>query len=188
MLTTLLYRATPPGAAAQGPVHRRMGNGQCMAARRSTLLAMGGLGAVAHHTVEDVALVRAMASAGFAVEFLDASSLLTVRMYESARQAWTGWARSLSLPGVDALSRRWLDLGVVFLAQSLPLLRLLSRRADALDVVLVLARLGTLVGTRAAYERRGAAYWLSPLADPLAVLALARGVVDPRRRWRGRTY
>ena len=188
MLTTLVYRVAPPGAAAPGPVHRRMGNGQCMVARRSTMLAIGGLGAVAHHIVEDVALVRTMASAGFAVEFLDASSLLTVRMYESARHAWTGWTRSLSLPGVDTLSRRWVDLGVVAVAQGLPLLRLLSRRADALDVVLVLARAGTLIGTRPAYAQGGAGYWLSPLADPLAVLALARGVVDTRRRWRGRSY
>ena len=68
------------------------------AARSST---PAGSGAVGHHTVEDVALVRTMATAGFAVGFLDASELLTVRMYETAGEAWRGWGRSLSLPGVD---------------------------------------------------------------------------------------
>ena len=108
MLTTLVYRYAPPGASRPGPVHRRMGNGQCIAARRSTLLAAGGWRPVAHHTVEDVALVRAMATAGFAVAFLDAGDLLTVRMYESAPDAWRGWGRSLSLPGrrVSAPPRR----------------------------------------------------------------------------------
>ena len=102
LLTTLLVRASPSG----GPVHRLIGNGQCMAFRRTTLVAAGGFGPVGHHTVEDVALVRSMATAGFAVGFLDASSLLSVRMFESAREAWRGWGRSLSLPGVDPWWRR----------------------------------------------------------------------------------
>ena len=132
-----------------------MGNGQCTAFRRSTLVAVGGFGAVAHHVVEDVALVRSMAAAGFAVDFLDASSLLTVRMYETAADAWRGWGRSLSLPGVDGRWRRAGDVVVVAVAQLLPMARLVSRRADVLDGVALAARLGTLVGTRSAYLRRG---------------------------------
>ena len=164
-----------------------MGNGQCIAARRSTLLAAGGWRPVAHHTVEDVALVRAMATAGFAVAFLDAGDLLTVRMYESASDAWRGWGRSLSLPGVESVPRRVVGLGVVALAQTAPLLRLLARRGDVLDVALLAVRIGTLAGTARAYERRGLAYWLSPTADLAATAALA---VTPSGtgRWRsGRT-
>ena len=126
LLTTLALPGATAGGVAAGPVHRRMGNGQCMAFRRSTLVAAGGFGAVAHHVVEDVALVRSMAAAGFAVDFLDASSLLTVRMYESAADAWRGWGRSLSLPGVDGWWRRAGDLVVVAVAQLLPLARLVS--------------------------------------------------------------
>lgn len=188
LLTTLLYRAAPPGAVAAGAVHRRMGNGQCLAFRRSVLVDAGGFATVGHHTVEDVALVRGLATAGFAVAFLDASSLLRVRMYESAREAWSGWGRSLSLPGVDLWLRRAVDVTVVAIAQVAPLLRVVARRADALDVVLVAVRLGTLAGTSTAYERRGPAYWLSPLADPLALLALVRGVLARNQRWRGRHY
>ena len=184
LLTTLLLRATPTG----GPVHRLIGNGQCMAFRRTTLVAAGGFRPVGHHTVEDVALVRSMATAGFAVGFLDASSLLSVRMYESAREAWRGWGRSLSLPGVDPWWRRSGDLATVMVIQVLPLLRLVARRADRLDALLLAVRLGTLIGTRHAYRPRGVAYWLSPLADGPAVATLASGLVRRRQRWRGRTY
>jgi dolichol-phosphate mannosyltransferase len=54
------------------------------------------------------------------------------------------------------------------------------------SVVVVAMRIGTLFGTRRAYERGGAGYWLSPLADPIAVLAVLGNVIVPRRVWRGR--
>jgi len=186
LLTTLVYRAAPPGAAAPGPVHRRVGNGQCMAVRRDVLVAAGGFGAVAHHTVEDVALVRTMATAGFAVATLDAGDLLTVRMYETAPEAWRGWGRSLPLPGVDGRARRACGLVVVALAQAAPLWRTVARRADVLDVALLAIRAGTLVGTARAYTRRGPAYWLSPAADVVAVAALVRSSLGRPRAWRGR--
>ena len=188
MLTTLVYRGAPPGATAAGPVHRRMANGQCMAFARAMLVGAGGFAPIAGHTVEDVALARGLAVAGFAVDFLDASSMLRVRMYESLAGAWSGWGRSLSLPGVDPWLRRAADLVVVAVAQAAPLPRLVARRGDLLDVVLLVARVGTLFGTARAYDRRGPAYWLSPLADPIAVVAIARGLVTRRQRWRGRTY
>jgi dolichol-phosphate mannosyltransferase len=184
LLTTLLVRASPSG----GPVHRLIGNGQCMAFRRTTLVSAGGFGPVAHHTVEDLALVRSMATAGFAVGFLDGSSLLSVRMFESAPEAWWGWGRSLSMPGVDPWWRRTGDVATLVVVQVLPLLRLVTGRADRLDAVLLATRLGTLIGTRHAYRRRGVAYWLSPLADGPAVATLVSGLLRRRPRWRGRTY
>jgi dolichol-phosphate mannosyltransferase len=183
LLTTLVYRYAPPGASRPGPVHRRMGNGQCIAARRDTLLAAGGWRPVAHHIVEDVALVRALATAGFAVAFLDAGDLLTVRMYESATEAWRGWGRSLSLPGVDSIGRRIAGVGVVIVAQTAPPLRLLARRGDVLDVALLAVRIGTLAGTVRGYRRRGVAYWLSPTADLAATAALAL-TPSGNGRWR----
>jgi len=186
LLTTLVYRTAPPGARDHGPVHRRVGNGQCMVVRTATLRCAGGFGAVAHHTVEDVALVRTMAGAGFAVGFLDAGELLTVRAYETAADAWHGWGRSLALPGVDGRARRIAGLATIALAQALPLLRLIARRADILDIALLAVRLGTLAGTARAYRQRGLAYWLSPLADTVAVGALARSTFATPRSWRGR--
>ena len=139
--------------------------------------------------VEDLALARQMATDGARVAFLDAGEMLEVRMFESLADTWRGWGRSLALPGVEPRGRQLFDLTVVALAQALPLPRLLTRRADVVDVVLLAARFGTLAGTRSAYSRVDAAYWSSPLADIPAVIAIARGIF--RRgphRWRGRTY
>jgi hypothetical protein len=57
------------------------------------------------------------------------------------------------------------------------------------DVVLAIARVGTLAGTRRAYDRIDLAYWLSPLADGLAAVAIGRGIIRAdRQMWRGRHY
>jgi dolichol-phosphate mannosyltransferase len=188
MLTTLVYRFGPPGSLVGRPA-RVMANGQCMAIPRQAFLERGAMAVVAGAVVEDLALARAMSVTGAHVAFLDASELLTVRMFESFVDTWHGWGRSLALPGVDPLSRQLGGLAVVVLAQALPLPRLVARRGDLLDVVLTLARIGTLVGTRRAYDRVDTAYWASPLADAVAAVALARGVLGRRAHtWRGRRY
>lgn len=188
MLTTLVYRFGPPGAAAPTP-DRTMANGQCMAFERRRFLDAGGLTTVRNEVVEDIALARARAREGQRVGFLDANEVLTVRMFESFGDVWTGWGRSLALPGVEPRNRQLVDLAVVTLAQVLPLPRLLLRRGDVVDVMLLAVRIGTLVGTRRAYARIDASYWLSPLADPLAAIAIVRGIARRRRQtWRGRTY
>ncbi|MEP4652178.1 MAG: glycosyltransferase, partial [Ilumatobacter sp.] len=191
MLTTLVYRFGPPGAAGRhrAKPDRIMANGQCMTLRRSAFLDAGGMSLVAGEVVEDIALARRLADDGWSVGFLDAADLLTVRMFESLGDTWTGWGRSLALPGVEPLGRQVVDLAVVALAQAMPLPRLAMRRGDVVDVVLLANRLGTLVGTRSAYDRIDAAYWASPLADLASVAAIARGIF--RRgphTWRGRTY
>jgi dolichol-phosphate mannosyltransferase len=187
MLTTLVYRFGPPGVTSKPD--RAMANGQCMTVRRAEFLDAGGMAAVAGQVVEDIALARHLASQGWAVGFLDATDLLTVRMFESATDVWNGWGRSIALPGVEPLHRQLVDLAVVALAQALPLPRLLLRRGDVLDAVLAAVRLGTLVGTRTAYERVDVAYWASPLADVGSAFVIGRGIVRRgRQTWRGRTY
>ncbi len=187
MLTTLVYRFGPPGVAA--PPERTMANGQCMVFRRDDFLEAGGMEIVAAEVVEDIALARALATRGWSVAFLDAAELLTVRMFESFADAWNGWGRSLALPGVEPARSQLQELVIVLLAQALPLPRLLLRRGDLVDLGLAMIRLGTLVGTRSAYDRADAAYWLSPTADLISVAALARGVLRRgRQTWRGRTY
>ena len=188
MLTTLVYRFGPPGTSTTRP-DRTMANGQCMAFPRTPFLASGAMELVRSEVVEDLALARRLATDGHRVGFLDASELLSVRMFESFSDAWDGWGRSLALPGVEPRRRQLIDLAVVVLAQVLPIPRLLLRRGDVIDVVLALTRLGTLAGTRRAYERTDVAYWLSPLADPLAAVAVARGIARRgRQTWRGRSY
>ncbi len=187
MLTSLVYRFGPPGAPMRPD--RTMANGQCMTLHRDRFLAAGGMALVAGEVVEDIALARRLAGHGWSVGFLDAADLLTVRMFESLADVWTGWGRSLALPGVEPAGRQVFDLAVVLLAQALPLPRLLLGRGDVVDVVLLANRLGTLVGTRSAYDRTDVTYWLSPLADLATVTAIARGITRRgRQTWRGRTY
>jgi dolichol-phosphate mannosyltransferase len=188
MLTTLVYRFGPPGAPVSR-LDRTMANGQCMAVERRRFLEGGAMHLVRGEVVEDIALARRIAADGGRVGFLDASDVLDVRMFESFSDVWSGWGRSLALPGVEPRNRQLIDLAVVALAQVLPIPRLIMRRGDAVDVALAALRVGTLVGTRRAYTRVDAAYWLSPLADPLAAIAIGRGIARRgRQTWRGRSY
>jgi dolichol-phosphate mannosyltransferase len=188
LLTTLVYRYSPPGAKARQRPHRTMANGQCMAFRRQHVLGARALHHVRDSLIEDVALARYAAGLGWNVGFLDASALLTVNMHESARDAWTGWGRSLPLGGVASTREQGAGLAVVWLAQALPILRLLTRRADKLDAIALMLRVGTLFGTRRAYNDPPNTYWLSPLADPLVAARLTQSTLRPERNWRGRQY
>ena len=183
MLATLVYRYGPPGTGG-----RVLANGQCMLLRRDGFQGRGGMSIVAGSLVEDVALARSTGALGGRVAFVDASDLLEVEPYESFGATWSGWGRSLGLPGVDPVTRRVLDVVVLALVMPWPIVRLLGGRGDAIDLAAIAARVGTLVGMRPAYRARGASYWLSPLADPVAITSLAIGVVKRRRSWRGRTY
>jgi dolichol-phosphate mannosyltransferase len=184
MLTTLVMRFGPPGSG--GDPGRLLANGQCMVMPRVGFLADGGMAPVAHHMVEDVALARERAGRGRRVAFVDAAALLNVQMYDDVGDAWRGWGRSLALPGVETPVRQWVDAATVAAVQGVPMLRLLMGRADAVDVVALLLRLGTLVGTAGAYRPRRWSYWWSPLADPVAVAALMKGIMQPDQPWRGR--
>lgn len=187
MLTTLVYRFGPPGAATTPD--RAMANGQCMAVPRQSFLQRGAMHAVRSEVVEDIALARRLANDGARVRFLEAGELLEVRMFESLGDTWRGWGRSLALPGVESKDRQLFDLVVVLLAQALPLPRLILRKADIVDAVLLTARIGTLAGTRTAYSRVNAAYWLSLLADIPATITIALGIFRcGPHTWRGRSY
>ena len=188
LLTTLVYRFGPPGVVGRVSPNRQLANGQCTAFPRVPFLRAGGMQPVAGEVVEDVALARHLARRGWHVAMLDGAELLTTEMYPDGPSTFRGWARSLALPGVDPWWRQLCDLAVMVLAQVLPLPRLLRRRRDLIDVTMVAVRLGTLAGTRRSYRGGGAAYWLSPLADPIAAAALVRGIVTPRQPWRGRSY
>jgi dolichol-phosphate mannosyltransferase len=188
LLTTLVYRYGPPGAKARPRPDRTMANGQCTAFRRQHVIDARALHQVRDSLVEDVALARYTAELGWNVGFLDASEMLTVNMHESAGDAWTGWGRSLPLGGVAPAREQGAGLAVVWLAQALPLVRLLMRRADKLDAFALMLRVGTLFGTRRAYNDPPKTYWVSPLADPLVAARLTQSTLRPERTWRGRQY
>ena len=188
LLTTLVYRFGPAGAINAPRPSRVVANGQCTAFRRQALLDAGGYREVAAHLTDDIALARHLAARGWRAALLDGTSTLRVRMHDDASDAWRHWGRSLPMPDVTAAGSQLLDLATLLVAQALPLPRLLVGRGDALDVALLAVRLGTLAGTRRAYEGAGPPYWLSPLADPAAVGRVVWGAVRPGRTWRGRSY
>lgn len=178
MLGQLVLRFGPPGGT------RRLANGQCLAARRDVL--RSGLDQVAGELVEDVALARWVTSTGGRVDFLDATGLMLVRPYTSIGDVWSGWGRSIGLRGVDRGWRRFAGLAILTPVLLGAPVRLLRGRTDAVAVVALALRVGTLVGMRRSYLDRGLAYWASPLADPVALAATISGQLRRAPTWRGR--
>ena len=109
-------------------------------------------------------------------------------MYESARETWVGWSRSLMGADVNSPARRAEDLAVLWLTMALPLPRLLARRATPLDALLLAVRLAMHGALARSYRPRGAAFWLAPLADAPVLARLTWSAIRPDRSWRGRTY
>ena len=184
MLTTLIYRFGPADWRGTVKRNQRIANGQCMAMR--TVEARVALEGVKNETIEDVALARNVESA----VMVDASTMLTTRMYEDFASTYSGWGRSLALSSVESTRRLWWHLFVVFFAQVLPTIIVLFWYPTIVSIVLVLLRIGTLLGTRSAYRTIDLAYWLSPFADVVAWWALVVGVArrGAPETWRGRTY
>ncbi len=188
LLTTLVYRYGPPDSAAPVAPDRLVINGQCTAVRREALLAAGGYAPAAGHMTDDAAFARSLARRGWRVAFHDAGALLAVDMHDSGRETWREWGRSIALADVTSPARRAADVALVWLACGMPPLRVLFGRSTVLDKVLLAVRLTLLVPLAGSYTRRGAAYWLSPLADPLAAVRLTLSALRPAKRWRGRDY
>lgn len=182
MLTTLVYRFGPPGGSAL------LANGQCMIVRREEFLGWGGFAPVAGSVVEDVALARWLSDTGRSVGFLDGGSLLAVEPYPTFAATWAGWSRSLGLPGADSRRRRAVDAAMLALTMPMPAIRLVTGRADVVDLVAIALRVGTVFGTARAYRRPTLAHWASPLADVLAVGALVVSLGARHQVWRGRRY
>ena len=185
MLTSLVYRH---GAGAGRATSDAVANGQCMVFRRDDAVNGGWCERVRGSTVEDVALARALVGEGSPVEMFDGTELLTVQMFDGVSDTVRGWGRSLSLSGVDRVSRQIGDALLTALTLVAPTWLLVFGAATPVTAVLLLVRIGTLVGTRRAYERATVGYWLSPLADVVVWLVVARGVVAPSRQWRDRAY
>jgi dolichol-phosphate mannosyltransferase len=186
-LASLVWRFGPLGVREANP-GRTVVNGQCLVARRATLLAAGGWRPVGGSLVEDVAIARAWRRAGRRVDVVDAADLLDVRMYGSAAETWRGWGRSLMAGDATAPAWQLADLAVLWVALALPLPRVLLGRATALDRVLLGVRLALLPALARTYRPRGAGFWLSPLADLPVTARLTWSVLRPDRTWRGRTY
>jgi dolichol-phosphate mannosyltransferase len=189
LLASLVYRFGPADSRTHAPrASRLVANGQCMAARRIELLAAGGFRHAAGHFTDDAALARALARRGWRIAFRDGARLLDVRMHASAREVWREWGRTIAFGDVSTRPALAADVALVWLTMGLPPLRVAARRDTGLDRALLAVRWLLLANLRGAYERRGPAFWLSPLADPLSAVRLTTAALWRPRAWRGRRY
>lgn len=207
LLMTLLYRFDSAGVRANEP-QRVMANGQCFLAQRRVLEELGGYESARQSFCDDVTLARFAAQQGWRVGFLDGAKVLKVRMYEGVGELWREWGRSLDLKDATTPTQLWTDVIFLGLTQALPLPALITlglcavqgynfltlQGAIALNGFLLLIRWALLLAISPSYEQEeGAflaplAFWLSPLADPLAVLRIYLSAQQTPQQWRGRHY
>ncbi|MDB9361965.1 glycosyltransferase family 2 protein [Nodularia spumigena CS-588/02] len=198
LLMTLLYRFDPAGITTEQP-ERVMANGQCFLCRRSVLAAVSGYTSARSSFCDDVTLARHIAAQGFKVGFLDGAKVLKVRMYEGAVETWKEWGRSLDLKDASPSAQVWGDLWLLSAVQGLPLLVVLSCWLISLNplllglnVFLLVIRFAMLLAIAPSYDRKNAQggwlFWLSPLADPIAVLRIFISALHTPKEWRGRKY
>lgn len=205
LLLTLVYRFGPAGETENRP-ERVMANGQCFFCRRSQLAKVDGYTLARRSFCDDVTLARAIAAQGAKVAFLDGANVLKVRMYEGAAETWREWGRSLDLKDAASSSQIWGDWLLLLAVQGCPIpivLLLLgeitSGRATpvtlavfGLNLLLVLIRIGLTFAIAPSCDRSQAKpawlFWLSPLADPIAVLRIFLSSIQTPKRWRGRSY
>lgn len=207
LLMTLLYRFDPAGINTGQP-ERVMANGQCFLCRRSVLAAVGGYSSASSSFCDDVTLARYIAAQGFKVGFLDGAKVFKVRMYEGALETWKEWGRSLDLKDASPPGQVWGDLWLLSAVQALPLIIVLSYILGefllhipetlpltyllGLNIFLLVMRFAMLLAIAPSYDRKTAVggwlFWLSPLADPLAVLRIFLSALRKPKEWRGRKY
>ncbi len=207
LLMTLLYRFDPAGVNPDAP-ERVMANGQCFLCRRSVLDGLEGYSSAAGSFCDDVTLARNIASAGYKVGFMDGAKVLKVRMYEGFQDTWNGWGRSLDLKDACSPVQLWGDLWLLLCTQGLPLflsllgLGLLGLGFESttlfgltgLNLLLVLIRWALLIAIAPSYEGLNLSspaswlFYLSPFADPLAVLRIFLSAQGNPKQWRGRIY
>ena len=201
LLMTLLFRFDSAGVDAVSP-SRVMANGQCFLCRRSVLEQIDGYTSAAGSFCDDVTLARNIAAAGFKVGFFDGSKVIKVRMYEGAKETWNEWGRSLDLKDAAEPAQVWGDVAFLFLVQALPLPLLIFSSyliyagnnypsillLFALNGFLFLFRCGMLVAIAPSYSGSSFFFWLSPLADILAVIRILLSSWKKPTKWRGRSY
>lgn len=206
LLMTLLYRFDSAGVRNQPP-ERVMANGQCFLCRRSVLVQLEGYTSAASSFCDDVTLARNAAKQGFKVGFLDGAKVIRVRMYAGMAETWKEWGRSLDLKDATTKAQLWSDLALLLLVQGLPLpLTLILwnlgsgssfitlQLAIGLNLFLVVVRFALLLAIYPSYYRKqgfsiaACTFWLSPLADPFAVLRIFLSAFQQPKQWRGRVY
>lgn len=200
LLITLIFRFGATGDTTQFTEDRVMANGQCFLSKRSKLVELNGYELAKSSFCDDVTLARAAAQRGAKVGFLDGATLMQVRMYASMQETWREWGRSLDLKDAATPVQTFADCILLTAVQGLPLPilitmaiaqpapSLLTNSLFWLNSFLVFIRCLLVFGILTSYTEVGFWFWLSPLADPFAVLRIWISALTKPKSWRGRTY
>ena len=200
LLITLIFRFGATGDRTQFTEDRVMANGQCFLSKRAKLVELNGYELAKSSFCDDVTLARAAAQRGGKVCFLDGAALMQVRMYTSMAETWREWGRSLDLKDASTPSQTFADCLLLTAVQGLPILMLIALSIWHptpsilmnilfwLNAFLVFIRCLLVFGIRTSYTEVGFWFWLSPLADPVAVIRIWISALTKPKSWRGRTY
>jgi dolichol-phosphate mannosyltransferase len=200
LLITLIFRFGATGDRNQFTEDRVMANGQCFLSKRAKLVELNGYELAKSSFCDDVTLARAAAQRGAKVGFLDGAALMQVRMYTSMAETWREWGRSLDLKDASTPNQTFADCLLLTAVQGLPIPLLIAfliwQPAPSLfinilfwlNAFLVFIRCLLVFGIRTSYTEVGFWFWLSPLADPFAVIRIWISAFTKPKSWRGRTY
>ena len=200
LLITLIFRFGATGDRNQFTEDRVMANGQCFLSKRAKLVELNGYELAKSSFCDDVTLARAAAQRGAKVGFLDGAALMQVRMYTSMAETWREWGRSLDLKDASTPTQTFADCLLLTAVQGLPIPLLIAfliwqptpslfiNILFWLNTFLVFIRCLLIFGIRTSYTEVGFWFWLSPLADPFAVIRIWISAFTKPKSWRGRTY
>jgi chlorobactene glucosyltransferase len=170
-------------------------NGQLLAFRRRTLERVEGFVGVRGSILEDMLLAKSIKRAGMRFEFVNARGVVTCKMYDSARDAFDGFAKAAFINVGSSVQN--LGLAIVGFAFGfvLPWIWLGWSLATGADLTWPLVAVVASVAGRAASDAQfGFPLWLS-LTQPLAVIGwIAIALTSYRRHeagrvhWKGRAY
>jgi hypothetical protein len=166
------------------------GCGQLFIARRAAYAAAGGHAAIRASLHDGLTLPRAFRRAGQMTDLFDATDLASCRMYNSAREVWSGLGKNAT----EGMAQKGpLVIWTVLLlgGQVLPFILMLIVPSTPALVALV-----GVVGLRLLLAARFRQSEVSALLHPLGILgllavqwaALVRATRGRPATWRGRTY
>jgi dolichol-phosphate mannosyltransferase len=191
MLATLVYRFGIPGSRPR-TIMDVQANGQFAIYWRRELERLGGFERARASICEDVTMAREFFSAGLAAGFAEAGDLARTEMHRDALDCIRNWPRSLPVRDQHVLWSSPLRVLEAASTQAFPLLVTIAglffdlpRTLRIVNLALLVARVGTLFGTRRAYVAPSWTYWLSPLLDILAYGAIFMSLARRQQSWRG---
>ena len=172
--------------------------GQLMAFQRQAYDAVGGHAAIRGSVVDDIDLARRITKAGLTCRIMDATEIVSCRMYRSGKEAYDGFGRNLFaafgyavLPYVFVWS--WLAFAYLEPLVMVALHATLPTRVPAEPALLVSTITLSFVHWVFVYARLRLPIWpalLYPLTIVAFVAVALRSLVDSVRRtttWKGRS-